>query len=131
MNGRILQTTGVAPGRNVLAMLEGSDPVLRNEYVVIGAHNDHVGFNRMPARPRLGEGVPDARRAAGRRQPEPAGRRREQWAKIRVTIDSLRKLHPSRPDSIYNGADDDGSGSMALLEIAERFATATGSRSAR
>jgi Zn-dependent M28 family amino/carboxypeptidase len=48
----------------------------------------------------------------------------EQWAKIRVTMDSLRKLHPSRPDSIYNGADDDGSGSMALLEIAERFATA-------
>jgi len=49
----------------------------------------------------------------------------QQWAKIRVTIDSLRKLHPSRPDSIYNGADDDGSGSMALLEIAERFATAS------
>jgi Zn-dependent M28 family amino/carboxypeptidase len=43
----------------------------------------------------------------------------EQWAAIRTTMDSLRRLHPSRPDSIYNGADDDGSGSMALLEIAE------------
>jgi Zn-dependent M28 family amino/carboxypeptidase len=39
-------------------------------------------------------------------------------------MDSLRRLHPARMDSIYNGADDDGSGSMGLLEIAERFATA-------
>lgn len=28
---------------NVVALLEGSDPVLKNEYVVIGAHLDHVG----------------------------------------------------------------------------------------
>jgi Zn-dependent M28 family amino/carboxypeptidase len=41
-----------------------------------------------------------------------------------VTLDSLRRLHPARMDSIYNGADDDGSGSVGLLEIAERFATA-------
>jgi Zn-dependent M28 family amino/carboxypeptidase len=47
-----------------------------------------------------------------------------QWARIRVSLDSLRRLHPARLDSIYNGADDDGSGSVALLEIAERFATA-------
>ena len=28
---------------NVVALLEGSDPVMKNEYVVIGAHLDHVG----------------------------------------------------------------------------------------
>jgi Zn-dependent M28 family amino/carboxypeptidase len=43
-------------------------------------------------------------------------------------IDSLiahaRSIRPPRRDSIMNGADDDGSGTVALLEIAERFATA-------
>jgi hypothetical protein len=39
---------------NVVAMLEGNDPVLKNEYLVIGAHYDHLGFggsgsgSRMP-----------------------------------------------------------------------------------
>ncbi|AFH50892.1 Putative aminopeptidase [Ignavibacterium album JCM 16511] len=28
---------------NVVALLEGNDPILKNEYVVIGAHLDHVG----------------------------------------------------------------------------------------
>ncbi len=31
------------PAYNVVGMLEGSDPVLKNEYVVIGAHYDHLG----------------------------------------------------------------------------------------
>jgi Zn-dependent M28 family amino/carboxypeptidase len=30
---------------NVVAMLEGSDPVLKNEFVVISAHLDHIGFS--------------------------------------------------------------------------------------
>ena len=34
MDGRLHQTTGVAPGRNVIAILPGSDPKLRNEFVV-------------------------------------------------------------------------------------------------
>lgn len=29
---------------NVVAILKGSDPALRNEYVVIGAHHDHLGM---------------------------------------------------------------------------------------
>src|SRR5690606_3346657 len=41
---------------------------------------------------------------------------------IVVNMDSLRKLRPARRDSINNGADDDGSGSMAVLEIAEALA---------
>ena len=31
-------------GRNILAVYQGSDPKLRNEYVLIGAHYDHVGY---------------------------------------------------------------------------------------
>ncbi|MFM8780322.1 MAG: M28 family peptidase, partial [Gemmatimonadota bacterium] len=34
--------------RNVIAMLPGSDPTLAAEYVLVGAHNDHVGANTVP-----------------------------------------------------------------------------------
>ena len=30
------------------AILPGSDPKLKNQYIVIGAHADHVGFNNQP-----------------------------------------------------------------------------------
>ena len=63
--------------QNVVAVLEGSDPVLKNEYVALGAHYDHVGV-----------GV------------------------------------PLNGDAIFNGADDDGSGTTALLAIAEALAKA-------
>ena len=33
------------PARNVIAMLPGSDPTMAQEYVLVGAHNDHVGVN--------------------------------------------------------------------------------------
>jgi hypothetical protein len=123
VDGFIHQTTGVAPGRNVLAILPGSDPALRGEYVVIGAHDDHVGFNHTPADHDSIKAVMMHAAPQGADSPDPKPTP-EQWAKIRVTMDSLRRLHPARMDSIYNGADDDGSGSMGLLEIAERFATA-------
>lgn len=35
-------------GRNVAAFWPGSDPVLSKEYVVIGAHRDHVGVGYVP-----------------------------------------------------------------------------------
>jgi hypothetical protein len=123
VSARFLSNTGVAPGRNVLAILPGSDPVLRNQYVVIGAHDDHIGFSQRPADHDSIKALMMHAAPQGADSPDPKPTP-EQWAKIRVTMDSLRRLHPSRPDSIYNGADDDGSGSMALLEIAERFATA-------
>ncbi|CAN5682472.1 M20/M25/M40 family metallo-hydrolase [soil metagenome] len=56
---------------NVVAILRGSDPALRGEYVVLSAHYDHVGIGT-----------------------------------------------PMDGDSIYNGADDNGSGTVALLEVA-------------
>ncbi len=63
---------------NVVAMVEGSDPLLKDEFVIISAHLDHVGTEDV---------------AEGE-------------------------------DGIFNGADDDGSGTVALLEIAEAFQTA-------
>lgn len=103
--------------RNVLAIIPGSDPVLRNEYVVLSAHNDHVGIAPTAV-------DHDSLRAArlqmlrmqmqgGELVPLPPG------TQVTVNLDSLRRIRPPRRDSIRNGADDDGSGSMALLEIAE------------
>ncbi len=60
---------------NVVAVLEGSDPVLRDEYIVFSGHMDHVGVR-----------------------------------------------NPVAGDSIFNGADDDASGTNAVLEAAEAFA---------
>lgn len=34
------------PAKNVAAVIEGSDPVLKNEYLAISAHYDHVGVGR-------------------------------------------------------------------------------------
>jgi hypothetical protein len=105
-------------GRNVVAVIPGSDPALRHEYVAIGAHNDHVGFTTPVDKDSL-KAFNDVRIrmmiANEMRALTP-----EQLATIRVNMDSIRKAHPkARLDSINNGADDDGSGSMAVLEIAE------------
>jgi hypothetical protein len=72
----------VIPDRNVVGLLEGSDPQLRDEIVVVCAHYDHDGANG---------------------------------------------------DSILNGADDDGSGTVGVIEIAEAFmaAAAKGQRPRR
>ena len=32
-------------GSNIIALLPGSDPALKDEYIVIGAHLDHLGYN--------------------------------------------------------------------------------------
>jgi Zn-dependent M28 family amino/carboxypeptidase len=37
----------VTPARNVLAMIEGSDPELADEVVIIGAHHDHNGADSV------------------------------------------------------------------------------------
>jgi len=65
--------------RNVVALLPGSDPELRDEYVIVGAHYDHLGFG--------GDGslAPDSR-------------------------------------DVHNGADDNASGTAAVIEIARALA---------
>ncbi|MDP2208517.1 MAG: M20/M25/M40 family metallo-hydrolase [Bacteroidota bacterium] len=74
-----LKTTTIVtekPARNVVGFLEGSDPVLKNEGVVIGAHCDHVGY---------------------------------------------KKKHEPDTDYIFNGADDNASGTSGVLAIAAAF----------
>ena len=63
----------VVPDRNVVALLEGGDPRLKNEWVIVSAHYDHNGADAT---------------------------------------------------QIFNGADDNGSGVVALIEIAEAYALA-------
>ena len=63
----------IVPDRNVLGMIEGSDPKLKDEWVLVTAHFDHDGVNGT---------------------------------------------------QILNGADDNGSGTVALLEIADAYAAA-------
>jgi hypothetical protein len=110
-----------APARNVVAILRGSDPALRGEMVAMGAHNDHEGIIPLAL-------DHDSIRAFNKvMRPEGAndtpGRPSEaQWSQIRHQVDSLRRVHKPRPDSILNGADDDGSGSVGVLEIAEYLA---------
>jgi hypothetical protein len=119
--GGFTRAPAEAPGRNVVAIVRGTDPALRHQYVAFGAHHDHDGM-KVPAvdhdslrayntvvRP---EGAEQADRVA-----TPA-----QLDTIRTLLDSLRKTGPARSDSVMNGADDDGSGSMALVELAEFFA---------
>jgi hypothetical protein len=66
--------TKTAP--NTIGILEGSDPELRDEYVIFTAHMDHIGVSKDV------EG-----------------------------------------DSINNGADDDGSGTVTVIELAQAFAS--------
>lgn len=60
---------------NVVGYLEGTDPELKNEWVVIGAHYDHIG-----------------------------------------------KVKAEKGDSIANGANDNASGTVAVMEIARKMA---------
>ena len=105
------------PSRNVIGVLLGSDPVLQHEYVVISAHNDHVGIAR---RALDHDSLRVANFAAAMRKRGSTGAAAQAWATH--ALDSLRALRPPRRDSIFNGADDDGSGTVALLEIAEAMA---------
>jgi hypothetical protein len=118
------------PARNVVGIIRGSDPKLAGEYVAMGGHNDHIGFNNRPVdhdslrffnhivRP---GGAED-----GAKQATP-----EQQAEVNKVLAAYRTGHPnsSRPDSISNGADDDGSGSVSVLEIAQKMVSAKPRRS--
>jgi hypothetical protein len=105
---------------NVVAVLEGADPALRGQYVALGAHNDAIGMVPPVDHDSL-RAYNAVMRPRGANDP-PGEPNAEQGARINAMVDSMRKLRPARLDSIVNGADDDGSGSMALLEIAETFA---------
>lgn len=125
IRGTIAPTETTLPARNVVAILPGSDAALRGQYVAVGAHNDHIGVREQAV-------DHDSLRAFNRQVWERRGMvagapalPADQRALIRVDVDSLRRLRPARRDSVNNGADDDGSGSMALLEMAEAMVNAT------
>lgn len=104
--------------RNVIGIIPGSDPTLRHQYVAVGAHNDHVGFTTPVDKDSLKAFNDIRNRMLLANGMKPLGP--QEIAQIRVNMDSIRTVYPKpRLDSINNGADDDGSGSMAVLEIAE------------
>ncbi|MEO5826915.1 MAG: M28 family peptidase [Gemmatimonadales bacterium] len=111
-------------GRNVIAKLEGSDPKLRGEFVVLGAHNDHIGFNNRPADHDSLKlfNVSFRPQGADTRNTAQLMKDSVKWAALNADLATIRSTRPARTDSIFNGADDDGSGSVALLEIAEAYA---------
>ena len=114
-----------APGRNVIAILPGSDPALKGQFVAIGAHNDHVGFNQEPADHDSVKAYMMVARPQGADSPSDVRLTAPQSARIREVLDSLRKVRPARLDSIFNGADDDASGTVSVLEIAEALVNAS------
>ncbi|HKR08002.1 MAG TPA: M28 family peptidase, partial [Gemmatimonadaceae bacterium] len=112
------------PARNVVAMIPGSDPVLKNQYVAIGAHNDHIGWSIRPVAHDSIYIVNHLYRTGGA-EDRPPQLTAEQEAHVNTLLADIRRRSngaSARPDSIYNGADDDGSGSVSALEIAEYFA---------
>ena len=120
-----------SPARNVVALLPGSDPVLRNEFVVIGAHNDHIGTIasqmtdiRAPMAHDSAYVLTHLFRKGGADDNLPELNTAQQ-AEVNGILARVRKLSggkSARRDSIFNGADDDGSGSVSVLEIAEYLA---------
>ena len=109
------------PARNVVGILRGSDATLRTQYLTLTAHNDHVGFDHAPVDHDSLRAFNTVVRPMGADSPVRAPSAAE-WQRIRLILDSLRKVNRPRLDSIRNGADDDGSGTASILEIAEAMA---------
>ena len=115
------------PARNVVAILEGSDRKLRSEYVAMGAHNDHIGMragnpvdhDSLHIYNELRFAITGMVARGQQATPEQLDAVRN----IRLNLDSIRRVRPVRFDSISNGADDDGSGTVTVLELAEKFAS--------
>jgi hypothetical protein len=84
--------------RNVVGLVEGTDARLRGTYVILGAHYDHVGYQQFAGSVAAGPSAIASCAGATRPTPRPG-------------------------DIINNGADDDGSGTVALMAIAKAFAT--------
>jgi hypothetical protein len=131
LHGAIRYNIVDAPARNVVAIVPGSDPKLKSEYVAIGAHNDHLGLRRagpvdadsIRAFNQIAQRIYTARTNELPDFPG-SGLTAEERESIRINLDSLHSIRPARLDSIYNGADDDGSGTVGAMEIAEKFASA-------
>ncbi|MCY1721317.1 M20/M25/M40 family metallo-hydrolase [Prolixibacteraceae bacterium Z1-6] len=71
LNLKVEKQVESVAGKNVIGVVEGSDPQLKNEYVVFMAHYDHIGMGK--------------------------------------------------DGEVFNGADDNGSGTVAIMEVAKAF----------
>jgi len=109
------------PARSVVAVLVGGDTALRHTYVAVSAHHDHLGLARPPVDHDSVRATNRVLRPMGADSP-PRDASPEEAARIAALRDSLRAAHPPRLDSVYNGADDDGSGTVALVELARVLA---------
>jgi hypothetical protein len=109
------------PGRNVIGIIDGSDTKLRGEYVAMGAHNDHIGFQPFAVDHDSLKAFNAVALPEGADSP-PLAMTSDMIVAFRENLQKLRETNPPRKDSIYNGADDDGSGTVSVLEIAEAFA---------
>jgi len=119
-----IDTPTEAPAYNVVGIVRGSDQALRNTYVAIGSHHDHIGMGPPVDHDSI-RAFNSVVRVRGADDPPPREVTAEQWTRIRAILDSLHRAHGGvRMDSIFNGADDDGSGSVLALEIAEAFISA-------
>ena len=113
--------------RNVVGIIPGSDPKLKGEYVAVGAHNDHIGMTQRAVDHDSMRIFLHLVRPGGaennRKQATP-----EEQAEVNRQLADWRAAHPNsaRADSISNGADDDGSGTVSVLEIAEKMASLKG-----
>ncbi|MBS1514264.1 MAG: M28 family peptidase [Bacteroidetes bacterium] len=67
---------------NIIGKIEGNDPQLKKETIVIGAHKDHLGYGSQ-----------------------------------------YGSLYEGNERLIHNGADDNASGTSAVLELAQKFAS--------
>ncbi|MBX9928216.1 MAG: M28 family peptidase [Gemmatimonadaceae bacterium] len=121
-------TPSAYPARNVIAILPGSDPTRAAEYVLVGAHNDHVGTQATAVDHDSLRAVNFVTRRQGSNDPtcRPTA---DQQRRIDSLIAFARTRRAPERDSIFNGADDDGSGTAVLLEIAEQFAKERPARS--
>jgi hypothetical protein len=126
---RALRTPLQYPARNIVAILPGSDAKLKGQYVSISAHHDHVGYT--------GRAVDHDSTFAFNRVVRPLGADSpmrpatpEEAARVTALRDSLRASRGGspRPDSVFNGADDDGSGTVAILEVARTLAAGAAPR---
>ena len=115
---------------NVVAALPGRDSIMGGEFVALGAHSDHVGTVHPPLDHDSVRAVNGAIWEARNRDPLAMeldkDERRAVTGRALAALAATRRARGNersvRRDSVFNGADDDGSGSMALLEIAEFFA---------
>ena len=124
LSGRVgfVDRPTAAPAQNVVAILPGSDPALRHEYVAVGSHIDHVGIRAALDHDSVRVANVIAR-ARGADDPPPV-LTDAQRTRVLAALDSVHRARPARVDSIANGADDDGSGAVIALELAESFASA-------